>query len=96
MWMVEDALEGRTTIGRSRDGRENPEVLLRLSGKQHYQLEKFLQEAAEEKGNYFRTRMAVLLAEAVRTQVECYGGVGEDTAATADKFTAGHGEWEEV
>ena len=72
MWMVEDAIEGRTTLGKSRNGECNPEVLIRLTGKQHYQLQKFLQGASSNEENAYKVRMAVLLWEAVRTQVECF------------------------
>jgi len=66
MWKVEDALEGRLTIGKSRGGPKNEEYLLRISGKRLWQLQKFLEETAQKGGPWFDVRMVVMLAEAVR------------------------------
>ena len=66
MWMVEDALEGRVSIGESRGGRGEQEAVIRLPQKRLYQLQKFLEEAAAEGGNFFRSRMAVMLWEELR------------------------------
>jgi hypothetical protein len=69
MWQVEDALEGRLSVGKSRNGSGNEECTLRMSGKRLYQLQKFLEEEAEKGGVYFRVRMCVVLAEELREAV---------------------------
>jgi hypothetical protein len=66
MWMVEDALEGRVSIGESRGGRGEAEAVIHLSQKRLYQLQKFLEEAVEAGGGFFRQRMAVTLWEELR------------------------------
>jgi len=71
MWMVEDAIEGAPTVGKGKHGQDNRDVMLRLTGKQHYQLQKFLKEACTNQTNPYEVRMAVLLWEATRTQIEC-------------------------
>jgi len=66
MWMVEDALEGRVTVGKGHGAHAGEEYLVKISGKRMYQLQKFLEEAAAEGGNFFRARMAVTLWEELR------------------------------
>lgn len=73
MWMVEDALEGRVSIGESRGGRGSEEAVIRLSNKRLYQLQKFLEEAGAVGGDFFRARMAVMLWEALRDGLMSYG-----------------------
>jgi hypothetical protein len=73
MWMVEDALEGRLTVGRDRGAHAGEEYVVRLSGKRMYQLQKFLEEAAAEGGNFFRARMAVMLWEELRRGIMMRG-----------------------
>jgi hypothetical protein len=74
--MVEDALEGRLALGKGHGAHTGEEYLVRLSGKRMHQLQKFLEEAAEEGGNFFKARMAVTLWEALRQGV-ITRGVGE-------------------
>lgn len=66
MWMVEDALEGRVTIGKSRAKQGDQTAVIRLPQKRLYHLQKFLEEAAEKGGNFFEARMAVMLWESLR------------------------------
>jgi len=66
MWEIEDALEGRLAL---RDARGTPAdelALIQLPGRSLYHLQKFLEEAAEAKGGFFHTRMAVILWEQLR------------------------------
>lgn len=74
MWMVEDALEGRVTIGESRGSQGEEEAVIRLSHKRLYQLQKFLEEAAAVGGDFFRARMAVTLWEELRKGLMTYSG----------------------
>ncbi len=66
VWKVEDAMEGRLTLGKARDGRTDEEYLLRISGKRLFQLQKFLEEAAAKPADFFDGRMAVMLWEEIR------------------------------
>ena len=76
MWMVEDALEGRVTVGKGHGVHAGEEYLVKLSGKRMYQLQKFLEEAAAEGGNFFRARMAVTLWEELRRGILIQGNGG--------------------
>jgi len=78
MWQVEDALEGRLSVGQSRGGQGEKEYVLRLSGKRFFQLQKFLEEAAVAPGNFFHARMAVTLWEALRAGVISSGDFESD------------------
>jgi hypothetical protein len=69
MWMVEDALEGRLSIGQSRGSHAEEEYVVRLPGKQFHQLQKLLEEMAAAGGDFFRARIAVKLWEALRRGV---------------------------
>lgn len=69
MWWIDDALEGRLSVGKARDGSGPEEYILRISRKRVYQLQQFLEEEAEKGGDYFRVRMLVLLAEELRNAV---------------------------
>jgi len=73
MWMVEDALEGRLTVGKDHGAHAGEEYLVKISGKRMYQLQKFLEEAAEQGGNFFKARMAVMLWEELRRGVMDHG-----------------------
>jgi hypothetical protein len=66
MWMVEDALEHRFSIGQSRGSHADEEWVVRLSGKRFYQLQKLLEELAAAGGDFFRARIAVMLWEELR------------------------------
>ena len=73
MWMVDDALEGRVTVGKTRSGGGEEEYILKISGKRLFQLQKFLEEAGEHPTNFFHARMAVLLWEELRRGVLSVG-----------------------
>ncbi len=69
VWMVEDAMEGRLTCGKSRGGPKDEEYLLKISGKRLFQLQKLLEERAAAPANFFEARMAVMLWEEIRRGV---------------------------
>ena len=73
MWMLEDALEGRMTVVKDHGAHAGEEYLVKISGKRMYQLQKFLEEAAEQGGNFFRARMAVMLWEELRRGIVVRG-----------------------
>jgi len=77
MWMVEDALEGRLTVGKDHGAHAGEEYMVRLSGKRMFQLQKFLEEAAEQGGNFFKARMAVMLWEELRRGIVVRGDAAE-------------------
>jgi len=85
MWMVEDALEGRLAQGKGRGAHAGEEYVVKLSGKRMFQLQKFLEEAAEEGGNFFRARMAVLLWEELRRNIVIGPKGGLPPEADADE-----------
>jgi hypothetical protein len=66
MWKVEDALEGRISVGRSVGLSGERLVTITMPRKRAYQLQKLLEELAERSNAYFDVRMAVVLAETVR------------------------------
>ena len=76
MWMVEDALEGRLTVGKGHGEHAGEEYLVKLSGKRMFQLQKFLEEAVAEGGNCFKQRMAVPLWEELRRGIVMRGDGG--------------------
>ena len=84
-WMVEDALEGRVTIGKSRGDSGREKVWVELTRKQLYQLEQFLQAVAEEGRDYYRVRMAVLLEEALRRHIPKAGEPGPPPGGEPDE-----------
>jgi hypothetical protein len=69
MWMVEDCLEGRISLGKSRQGNIPNKVTLQLPGKLVYQLQKYFEEEAAKGGQYFRVRWQVSVAEHLRLAV---------------------------
>ena len=76
MWMVEDALTGRVTVGESRGYKGEEEYLVKISRKRMFQLQKFLEEAAAEGGNFFKARMAVTLWEELRRGIVIHADGG--------------------
>jgi len=63
MYMLEDALNGRITLGKSRAGNIPEKVVVELKGKWVYQLQKFLEEEAAKGGNFFQVRWMVVMRE---------------------------------
>lgn len=62
-FMVQEALKGRISQGKSHKG-DIPEVVnLQLQGKTLYQLQNFLEAEIGQGGDYFRVRWLVLLLE---------------------------------
>lgn len=66
---IDEALEGRVTVGKSRRGDEREIHHLILNGRQVYRMQRLLEGLAVNEENYFRVREAVLLAEALREAV---------------------------
>ena len=73
-WMVQEALEGRITAGKSHKGDVAEQVSLTLQGKTVYQLQQFLEDEIKHGGDFFRVRWLVLLHEEIRM------GVAEEKA----------------
>jgi len=65
-FMIEEALAGRPSLGKSRKGNLPEKVTLELNGKRLYQLVKFLEEEASKGGDFFRIRWLVMMWEELR------------------------------
>jgi hypothetical protein len=48
MWMVEEALPGRLTAGKSHQGETAQRLTLEMDGRKVYQLQKYLEEQIEK------------------------------------------------
>lgn len=72
-WMIDEAMEGRPTAGKSHDGSGNPDVLIHLTGKRHFQLEQFLRQASCNEKNPCKVHMAVTLEQDVVNNVVARG-----------------------
>jgi hypothetical protein len=79
MMMVNDALKGRITTGRSKRGNLPDLVTLTFHGSLLYELQGFLEEEAVKADDYFKVRWLVLLAEELRSAVDkATGGSGKE------------------
>jgi hypothetical protein len=78
MWMVEEALPGRLTAGKSHQGKESGRLNLKLDGRRVYQLQKYLETQIEKEGQFFEIRELVLLHEDLRKAVAA--AQGQDAA----------------
>jgi hypothetical protein len=70
---IEEALEGRVSVGRSRGGRKDCLLSIVLSERAVYRLQTLLERRAIESDNWFEVREVVLLAEELRVAVERAG-----------------------
>ena len=66
MMIVNDALEGRIPVGKSKHGDVPDLVTLTLPGKTLYDLQRFLEAEAVKGGDWFRVRWLVLTHEDIR------------------------------
>lgn len=69
---IEEALEGSLRAGKTRGGREDVWLDLRLSERTVYKLQRKLEGLAAESKNWFEIRDVVLLSEDVRKAVLYY------------------------
>jgi hypothetical protein len=83
MWMVEDDMAGRISVGKSRSGALTADITLVFDGKRVFQLQKFFEEEAVKGGEFFRIRWLVLMSEELRLAVE----------AALDKKARQHKGW---
>jgi hypothetical protein len=67
--MVNEALKGKISKGRSKSGDAPDEINIKVTGKFAYDLQQFLQSEVSKGGDYFRVRFMVLLAEKLRMAV---------------------------
>jgi len=63
VWKVEDALAGRLTAGKGRNGPGDEIYHLELTGKRLFQLQQYLEEHAKNNPDFFDLRMAVMFLE---------------------------------
>jgi len=66
VWKVDDALAGRLTAGKGRNGPGDEIYHLELTGKRMYQLQQYLEEKARNNPDFFDLRMAVLFLEELK------------------------------
>jgi hypothetical protein len=66
MWMVEDAIDGTISMGKSHKGDVPERISITMNGRSIYRLQQFLQAQASLGGNYYRVRAMVYLAEELR------------------------------
>jgi hypothetical protein len=69
MFLVDEALEGRISQGKSHKGDIADIVTVQLKGKSLYQLQTFFEEEVKKGGDFFRVRWMVLMAEELRFAV---------------------------
>ncbi len=67
--MVNDALQGRISQGKSKRGDAPDVITLSVSGKFAYEMQQFFEAEASKGGDFFRVRFMVLLAEQLRLAV---------------------------
>jgi hypothetical protein len=67
--MVKDAMEGRISRGKSKDGDAPDVITLTVSGKFAYEMQQFFEAEASKGGDFFKVRWMVLLAEQLRQAV---------------------------
>ena len=69
MFEVDEALEGSLRAGKSRGGRVDVWLELRLTERTVYKLQRLLEGLAAHSDNYFEIRQVVLISEEVRVAV---------------------------
>jgi len=69
VWGIDEALEGSLRAGRSRGGRANVFLDVRLRERTVYKLQRLLEGLAEKSENWFEIREVVMLSEEVRMAV---------------------------
>lgn len=65
-WMVQDALQGRISCGKSKKGDASERISLELPGRMVYQWQQFLEDEIRRGGDFFRIRWLVLFSEEIR------------------------------
>jgi hypothetical protein len=78
MWMVEEAMPGRLTAGKSHHGETAERLNLEMDGRTVYHLQKYLEQQIEKAGAFFEIRELVLLSEDLRRAVAV--AQGQDVA----------------
>ena len=72
MRLTSEALAGRVTIGRARNGSGHEDLTLRLKRQTVYELQQYLEERTEKSDNRFEIRELVLWNEELKQAVVEY------------------------